>query len=161
MSRIRTSTGPALIILALLAGALPAPAGGQTPVAPYRDPGIGLAGRVADLLGRMTLEEKFWQLYMSPGDLDNPTHDYSHGAFGLQIGMPSAPIAAGTNLARVHAKLDTGADTSSIHTESVELFERKQRIALLVQRDPVLCAEPFVIDVLDNAQPVGHDNNLW
>ncbi len=22
-----------------------------------------------DLLGRMTLEEKFWQLYMTPGDL--------------------------------------------------------------------------------------------
>jgi beta-glucosidase len=33
----------------------------------------------------MTLEEKFWQLYMSPGSRDDPSHDYSHGAFGLQI----------------------------------------------------------------------------
>ena len=38
-----------------------------------------------DLLGRMTLEEKFWQLFMIPGDLDNPANDYSHGIFGLQI----------------------------------------------------------------------------
>jgi hypothetical protein len=33
----------------------------------------------------MTLEEKFWQLFMIPGDLDTPANDYSHGIFGLQI----------------------------------------------------------------------------
>jgi beta-glucosidase len=41
--------------------------------------------RVRDLLDRMTLEEKFWQLFMIPGDLDDTSHDYSHGVFGLQI----------------------------------------------------------------------------
>ncbi|HTO72452.1 MAG TPA: glycoside hydrolase family 3 N-terminal domain-containing protein, partial [Gemmatimonadales bacterium] len=41
--------------------------------------------RVRDLLGRMTLEEKFWQLFMIPGSLDDSAHDYSHGVFGLQI----------------------------------------------------------------------------
>src|SRR5205823_2869672 len=42
-----------------------------------------------DLLGRMTLEEKFWQLFMIPGDLaDTLTNDYSHGLFGLQVGTP-------------------------------------------------------------------------
>ena len=52
---------------------------------PYRDARLPTADRVRDLLGRMTLEEKFWQLYMIPGDLDDSTHDYSHGIFGLQL----------------------------------------------------------------------------
>ena len=56
---------------------------GQAP--PYRNPQLPVAERVADLLGRMTLEEKFWQLFMLPGDLDDPAHDYSKGVFGLQI----------------------------------------------------------------------------
>ena len=56
---------------------------GSTP--PYRNPQLPVAERVADLLGRMTLEEKFWQLFMLPGNLDDPAHDYSKGVFGLQI----------------------------------------------------------------------------
>lgn len=36
----------------------------------------------------MTVEEKFWQLYMSPGDLGDSTHDWSRGAFGLQVRVP-------------------------------------------------------------------------
>jgi beta-glucosidase len=78
----------------------------QQPV--YRDSTQPADARVLDLLGRMTLEEKFWQLYMSPGDRDDPAHDYSHGSFGLQIGMPSAPLAAGVNPARAHAERIAG-----------------------------------------------------
>src|SRR5262245_7090926 len=60
--------------------------GAQTPVAPpYRNPALDPEARAADLLGRMTLEDKFWQLYMIPGDLDDPANDYSRGVFGLQI----------------------------------------------------------------------------
>ena len=56
----------------------------------YTDPGRPIDERVRDLLGRMTVQEKFWQLFMIPGDLDDPSHDYSHGAFGLQIRTKSA-----------------------------------------------------------------------
>ncbi len=40
--------------------------------------------RVQALLRQMTLEEKFWQLYMAPGD---PRRDstWRHGAFGVQL----------------------------------------------------------------------------
>lgn len=58
----------------------------QTPEPPaYKNASLSVADRVKDLLGRMTIEDKFWQLYMIPGDLDDSTTDYSHGVFGLQI----------------------------------------------------------------------------
>ena len=72
---------------------------GQTP--PYRDARLPTADRVRDLLGRMTREEKFWQLFMTPGDLDDASNDYSHGIFGLQI-APSE--SARVDVARQHAE---------------------------------------------------------
>ena len=68
---------------------------------PYHDASLPVDARVKDLLGRMTLEEKFWQLFMIPGDLDDPANDYSNGIFGLQISTAPAG-AAGT--ARAHAE---------------------------------------------------------
>lgn len=46
----------------------------KVPSEPYRSAQLPADARVRDLLGRMTLEEKFWQLYMSPGSRDDPTH---------------------------------------------------------------------------------------
>jgi beta-glucosidase len=74
----------ALLCLALL----PAPALSQE--LPYRNASLPIAARVSDLLARMTLEEKFWQLFMIPGSLDDPAHDYSNGIFGLQIATDSS-----------------------------------------------------------------------
>jgi beta-glucosidase len=82
----------------------------QPASAPYRDPKLPVDARVKDLLARMTLEEKFWQLYMSPGSLDDPAHDYSKGSFGLQIGVRSVeagssdPAIRASAVARAHAE---------------------------------------------------------
>ncbi len=74
----------------------------------YRDPQLPVAERVRDLLGRMTGEEKFWQLFMIPGDLDDPAHDYSHGIFGLQISTAhdtaAVPPLSASAIARAHAE---------------------------------------------------------
>lgn len=70
---------------------------------PYRDPKLPVEARVRDLVARMTPDEKFWQLYLSPGDRDNPEHDYSRGAFGLQITLGNRPLPAGVSAARFHA----------------------------------------------------------
>jgi beta-glucosidase len=48
----------------------------------------------------MTLEEKFWQLYMVPGDLSDPSEDYSHGVFGLQV---PAAASASADARRINA----------------------------------------------------------
>jgi beta-glucosidase len=39
-------------------------------VLPYRNKSLPVEARVKDLLSRMSPEEKFWQLFMIPGDLD-------------------------------------------------------------------------------------------
>jgi beta-glucosidase len=81
---MRSPRGPLLV--ALLAAMSFASA--QTPL--YKDATRPIDERVRDLLGRMTLEEKFWQLFMIPGDLDDPSNDYSKGIFGLQVANPTA-----------------------------------------------------------------------
>lgn len=75
--------------------------GQSTPQYPYRDSTRPVSERVSDLLSRMNPGEKFWQLFMIPGSLDDPSHDYSAGAFGLQV----APTgnSAGLSAARGHA----------------------------------------------------------
>lgn len=69
---------------------------------PYRDARRSPEVRAADLLKRMTLEEKFWQLFMIPGSLDDPAHDYSKGILGLQISADSTVPPA--RAARAHAE---------------------------------------------------------
>lgn len=58
---------------------------------PYRNHELPVETRVKDLLSRMTPEEKFWQMFMIPGDLDHTeTPDqYRHGIFGFQVSAGS------------------------------------------------------------------------
>ena len=56
------------------------------PVPAYKDSTLSIEARVNDLLTRMTPEEKFWQLFMIPGDLDHAKPgQYNHGIFGFQV----------------------------------------------------------------------------
>jgi beta-glucosidase len=57
---------------------------GQTSF-PYKDASLPVQQRVNDLLRRMTPEEKFWQLFMIPGDLGSDSTKYKHGIFGFQV----------------------------------------------------------------------------
>ncbi len=69
--------------------------------APYLDTTRSVDARVQDLLARMGPLEKFHQLYMTPGNLDNPAHDYTAGSFGLQVSVrPGVPAQ---QAARAHA----------------------------------------------------------
>ncbi|KIC96436.1 glycoside hydrolase family 3 C-terminal domain-containing protein [Flavihumibacter solisilvae] len=68
-------------------------------VLPYKNPALPIDQRVADLLARMTPEEKFWQLFMIPGDLDNAAPDqYKNGIFGFQVSAASKGDAGGQML---------------------------------------------------------------
>ncbi|MBL0172766.1 MAG: glycoside hydrolase family 3 C-terminal domain-containing protein [Gemmatimonadaceae bacterium] len=80
--------------------------------AAYRNASLSPQLRAQDLLSRMSLDEKFWQLFMIPGDRDDPAHDYRNGSFGLQINVPVGMRAGGARsdtlpagvVARAHAE---------------------------------------------------------
>jgi len=100
----------------LLLAFLPAVAGGQVrsstpratgrPVtnAPWLDPTKSPDARARLLLARMTLEEKFWQLYMTPGDPLRDSTSFAHGAYGVQLldlrGARTPPTSAHAAAAR-------------------------------------------------------------
>jgi beta-glucosidase len=77
----------------------PVPAGNRMV---YKDSTAPIAARVKDLLGRMTLVEKFWQTFMIPGDLTDPTEDYSRGVFGLQVTQPPTARDAKADAERIN-----------------------------------------------------------
>lgn len=56
----------------------------------YKNPEATIDERVDDLLSRMTQEEKFWQLFMIPGDLSEGKEKYKHGIFGFQVATKSS-----------------------------------------------------------------------
>ena len=87
--------------------------------APYRDARISPAHRAQDLLSRMTLDEKFWQLFMIPGDRDNPAHDYRHGSFGLQINVP-----AGMRAEAPRSDTLPSASVARAHAERINALQR-------------------------------------
>lgn len=68
-------------------------------ILPYKNPALPVEARVKDLLSRMTPEEKFWQMFMIPGDLDNADSlQYKNGIFGFQVSAASKGDAGGQML---------------------------------------------------------------
>jgi beta-glucosidase len=76
----------------------------------YKNRDLSVDVRVADLLSRMTQEEKFWQLWMVPGDLDSNSKIYEHGVYGLQVrerGVPTPERDPGAAAQRMAEKLNS------------------------------------------------------
>lgn len=66
---------------------------------PYKNKALPVEERVRDLLRRMSPEEKFWQLFMIPGDLDtDSTARFPHGLFGFQVSAGNRGDAGGQML---------------------------------------------------------------
>ncbi|QJR34404.1 glycoside hydrolase family 3 N-terminal domain-containing protein [Gemmatimonas groenlandica] len=87
--------------------------------APYRDARRAPSERAQDLLARMTLDEKFWQLFMIPGDRDDASHDYRHGSFGLQINAPAGMRAEALRSDTLNAGV-----VARAHTERINALQR-------------------------------------
>lgn len=69
---------------------------------PYKNRNLPTQVRVNDLISRMTPEEKFWQLFMIPGDLnDTSIGQYKNGIFGFQISNTSTNNSAAQQLIEV------------------------------------------------------------
>jgi len=82
----------------------------------YKDPKQPVEARIQDLLKRMTPEEKFWQCFMIPGDLDNvPKGQYAHGIFGLQVSAGNQGGGVAGQLLKYNANEDAERLTEKIN----------------------------------------------
>lgn len=81
----------------------------------YKDSTQSIEIRVKDLLSRMTLEEKFWQVFMIPSDGDTSGGKLKHGIFGLQLSASSQGDAGG-QLLSYNTSDDALALTKKINT---------------------------------------------
>lgn len=82
MTRIPVPVAAAVLLSLSLCVDARGRAGG---VLPYQNASLPVEVRVQDLLGRMTPAEKFWQLFMLAGSLDDGPDRYTEGAFGFQF----------------------------------------------------------------------------
>jgi beta-glucosidase len=99
----------------------------NTPV--YKDKSKPIEKRVQDLLSRMTPEEKFWQLFMIPGDLDNAdSNQYKNGLFGFQVSAASKGDAGGQLL---NYGTDENAEALALKINSIQkYFVEKTRLGI-------------------------------
>lgn len=93
---------------------------------PYKDPKVPVEDRVRDLLSRMTPEEKFWQLFMIPGDLSSDRDRYKTGIFGFQIST------VGHNADAAQQMMSYAAGASA--TETAEMVNDMQKYFLTQSR---------------------------
>ena len=87
----------------------------------YKDPKQPVEVRVKDLLSRMTPEEKFWQCFMIPGDLDDlQAGQYKHGIFGLQVSAGTKGGGASGQLLAYNANED--AEKLALKINNIQKF---------------------------------------
>ena len=94
---------------------------------PYKDPKVPVEDRVKDLLSRMTQEEKFWQMFMIPGDLSKDKEKYKTGIFGFQ----GSTVGQNGNAAGQMLSYAAGAstiETAEMVNEMQHFFIAKSRL---------------------------------
>ena len=96
---------------------------------PYRNPNLPIEERVEDLLSRMTMEEKFWQCFMIPGDLSDGKEKYQHGIFGFQVATKGKTENEGEQLLD-YSQGGTAVQTAVLINEIQKYFVEETRLGI-------------------------------
>jgi len=94
--------------------------------APYKNSKLPIEERVKDLLNRMTPEEKFWQLFMIPGDLGTDETKYKNGIFGFQVSAASEGDKASSQMLNYNAEENAFALAKKINHIQKYFVERSR-----------------------------------
>lgn len=95
----------------------------------YQDSTITIEERTEDLLSRMTLEDKFWQLFMIPGDLSDGKEKYTNGIFGFQV----ATVGKSNNESEQLLDYSGGSnafETAKLINEIQQFFKEETRLGI-------------------------------
>ena len=95
----------------------------------YKRSELPIETRVKDLLQRMTLEEKFWQLFMIPGDLGSNPSQYKNGLFGFQVNTLQQQEGAAAQLLTYKAG-ETGKQTLAKINAIQKYFVEQTRLGI-------------------------------
>ncbi|MCD4729269.1 MAG: glycoside hydrolase family 3 C-terminal domain-containing protein, partial [Bacteroidales bacterium] len=96
---------------------------------PYKNSELPIEARVDDLLSRMTLEEKFWQCFMIPGDLSDGKEKYIHGIFGFQVATKGKTKNEGEQLLD-YSEGGTAKQTALLINEIQKYFVEETRLGI-------------------------------
>ncbi len=95
----------------------------------YKNPDAAIEDRVDDLLSRMTLEEKFWQLFMIPGDISEGKEKYKHGIFGFQVATKSSSSNSSEQILS-YSKGSSARETALLINEMQKYFLEETRLGI-------------------------------
>ncbi len=94
----------------------------------YKDSTASIEKRIDDLLIRMTLEEKFGQLFMVPGDFSEGLGKYKNGIFGFQSSTKPMKDAAGQIFD--YSEGDNARKTAEMNNRLQRFFLTKTRLGI-------------------------------
>ncbi len=99
-------------------------------ILPYKNANLPIETRVKDLLARMTPEEKFWQMFMIPGQLKpGDENKYYNGIFGLQVSATSGNGDAAGQMLKYNASENALALAKKIN-KIQRYFVEKSRLGI-------------------------------
>ena len=95
----------------------------------YKDANLSIEERVDDLLSRMTIEEKFGQVFMVPGDFSEGMEKYKDGIFGFQMNTESRSDAQTEQLLN-YAAGGKARETAILVNEIQKYFIEETRLGI-------------------------------
>jgi beta-glucosidase len=95
---------------------------------PYKNANLPVDERIKDLIARMTPEEKFWQMFMIPGNLSDGKTKYANGIFGFQVSAKGSTDASGQLLN--YSAASNAKETSKLINQMQHYFVDETRLGI-------------------------------